>query len=94
MLATFGAMLATGDAAQIGAVAFVPWIGLIGIELGLAAGAISGAAGTALYLVAAEMAAGPAGWRSDPARRPRRRRRGGGDRRPADRRRANVRTVP
>ena len=61
MLATFGTMLAIGDPGRIGAVALVPWIGLIGAELGLVPGAAAGVAGTVLYLVATHVAGGPTG---------------------------------
>ena len=61
MLATFGAMLASGDAGRIGAVALVPWIGVIAVELGVVAGVIAGLSGTVLYVIAAALAGGPSG---------------------------------
>jgi signal transduction histidine kinase len=61
MLATFGAMLAIGDAGRIGAIALVPWIGLLGIELGVPSGALAGLVGTVLYVVAARIEGGPEG---------------------------------
>jgi len=61
LAATFGAMLAAGDAGRIGAVALVPWVGLLGVELGVAAGAAAGAAALGLYVAAAELAGGPLG---------------------------------
>ncbi len=61
MLATFVAMVATGDARRIGAVALMPWVGLLGVELGLGLGALAGLAGTILYLVAVEIEGTPDG---------------------------------
>jgi signal transduction histidine kinase len=61
ILATFAAMLGLGDAGRIGAIALVPWVGLLGVELGPLGGALAGAAATALYVAAAEIVGGPSG---------------------------------
>ncbi|HEX3453570.1 MAG TPA: histidine kinase dimerization/phospho-acceptor domain-containing protein, partial [Gaiellaceae bacterium] len=55
LLATFGAMALTGGPGRIGAIWFVPWVALLAAQLGPAWGALSGAAATGLYLVAAEV---------------------------------------
>jgi signal transduction histidine kinase len=59
VLLTFVAMLVVGDAGRIGAIAFVPWVALLAIELGPAGGSLAGAAATVLYLVAAATVGGP-----------------------------------
>ena len=59
LLITFAAMLATGGPTRIGTIMFVPWVALLGAELGPAGGAACGFAATALYLAAAELATDP-----------------------------------
>jgi len=61
LAATFGAMLALGDARRLGAIALVPWVGVLGLELGALAGATAGAAATGLYVLAAEIVGGSTG---------------------------------
>ena len=61
LAATFGAMLALGDARRLGAIALVPWVGVLGLELGALAGATAGAAATGLYVLAAEAVGGSTG---------------------------------
>jgi signal transduction histidine kinase len=59
LLVTLGAMLLTGSPGRIGAIWLVPWVALLAAQLGPAWGALSGAAATGLYLVAAEATVGP-----------------------------------
>ncbi|HJU37164.1 MAG TPA: ATP-binding protein [Gaiellaceae bacterium] len=54
LLATFAGMLATGGSGSIGTIMFVPWVALLAVELGPAAGGLVGVAATALYFAAAE----------------------------------------
>ena len=54
LLVTFGGMLATGGSGSIGTIMFVPWVALLAVELGPAAGALVGVAATGLYFAAAE----------------------------------------
>jgi signal transduction histidine kinase len=54
LLVTFAAMIATGGSGPIGTIMFVPWVALLGAELGPVAGGTTGVAATALYLTAAE----------------------------------------
>jgi signal transduction histidine kinase len=63
LLLTFAAMVATGGSGPIGTIMFVPWVALLGAELGPVAGGIAGVAATALYVAAAETITLPA----DPA---------------------------
>jgi signal transduction histidine kinase len=58
LLVTFAAMLLTGGPGRIGTIMFVPWVALLGAELGPGAGALAGAAATGLYLAAAEAETG------------------------------------
>jgi signal transduction histidine kinase len=53
LLATFAAMLATGDSGLVGTITFVPWVALLAAELGPVAGGLAGVAATALYAGAA-----------------------------------------
>jgi signal transduction histidine kinase len=55
LLSTFGAMIATGGPGRIGAIWFVPWVALLGSQLGPVGGAASGVAATALYFLGAEV---------------------------------------
>jgi signal transduction histidine kinase len=61
LLATFGVMIAAGDAGRIGAIALVPWVALLGAELGIAAGGAAGIAATGVYALAAVLVGGPLG---------------------------------
>ena len=54
ILLTFVGMLAGGGSGPIGTIMFVPWVALLAVELGPAAGALAGVAATALYFAAAE----------------------------------------
>lgn len=55
LLATFGAMIATGGPGRLGTIMFVPWVTLLASQLGPAAGALGGAAATGLYFLLAEV---------------------------------------
>jgi signal transduction histidine kinase len=59
VLGTFAAMLIVGDAGRIGAIAFVPWVTLLAVELGPIGGGLAGVVTTTLYLVAAATVGGP-----------------------------------
>jgi signal transduction histidine kinase len=59
LLATFGAMLATGGPERIGSIWFAPWVAIAAVELGPVGGALSGGAAAALYLAAAELTVDP-----------------------------------
>ena len=59
LLATFGAMLATGAPGRIGTIWFVPWVAMVATQLGPVGGAVSGGAAAALYLAAAELTVDP-----------------------------------
>jgi signal transduction histidine kinase len=59
MVGTLAAMLIVGNAGEIGAIAFVPWVALLAARLGPAAGGLVGAAAMALYAGAAETVGGP-----------------------------------
>ncbi|MGH3049764.1 MAG: hypothetical protein ACRDLK_06365, partial [Gaiellaceae bacterium] len=61
ILATFAAMVALNDAARIGAIALVPWVGLLGIELGPLGGVVAGLAAEGIYLVAVAVDGGSIG---------------------------------
>ncbi|HET7567079.1 MAG TPA: ATP-binding protein [Gaiellaceae bacterium] len=61
LAATFVAMIATGDAGHLGAIALAPWTGLLGLELGVVGGTAVGVVATGLYSGAAEIAGGPTG---------------------------------
>ena len=50
---TFGAMLALGDAAGIGAIGFTPWVMLIAGELGIGGGILAAGVATGLYSIVA-----------------------------------------
>src|SRR4051794_41926696 len=58
MVGTLAAMLIVGNAGEIGAIAFVPWVALLAARLGPAAGGLVGAAAMALYAGAAETGGG------------------------------------
>jgi signal transduction histidine kinase len=60
LLLTFAAMVATGGSGPIGTIMFVPWVALLGAQLGPVAGGITGIAATALYIAAAETVTLPA----------------------------------
>ena len=55
LVATFGAMLASGSSGPIGTIMFVPWVALLATQLGPVAGGLAGAAATGLYFVVAEV---------------------------------------
>jgi len=55
LLGTFAVMVATGGPGRIGTIWFVPWVALLGSQLGPTGGAFSGTAATALYFVGAEV---------------------------------------
>src|SRR5579862_238181 len=59
LLASFGAVLATGRTDRVGAAAFVPWVMLLGVELGPNLGTLGGLAATGLYGIAVADAGGP-----------------------------------
>jgi signal transduction histidine kinase len=61
ILATFGAMLGVASASRIGAIALVPWVGLLGADLGIAGGALGGAGAVGLYVAATAISGGPGG---------------------------------
>ena len=58
---TFGAMLALGDAAGIGAIGFTPWVMLTAGELGIGGGILAAGVATGLYSIVAAVDTGPAG---------------------------------
>ena len=58
---TFGAMIAFDAFATLGAVAFTPWVGLIGLDTGIAGGALATAVATGLWVIAAEHQIGSIG---------------------------------
>jgi len=52
LAATFGLMLGLRATETLGAVAFAPWVGLIGFDAGVVAGVLTAAASTGLWLLA------------------------------------------
>jgi signal transduction histidine kinase len=61
LAATFGTMLGLGDAGRVGAIALVPWVGVLGVELGVLGGIVAGLAATSLYIGATAIVGGPDG---------------------------------
>jgi signal transduction histidine kinase len=59
LLATFAAMLAGGRTGPIGTIMFVPFVALLGAELGPLVGGLAGVGATALYIAVAEVEALP-----------------------------------
>ncbi len=54
-------MLGVDDAGRIGAIALVPWVGLLGADLGIAGGVLGGAGAMGLYVAATVISGGPSG---------------------------------
>jgi signal transduction histidine kinase len=59
LLATFGAMVAIGAPARIGAIWLVPWVAIIAADLGPVGGAVSGGVAGIFYLAAVELTMDP-----------------------------------
>jgi signal transduction histidine kinase len=59
LLGSFGGVLATGRTDRVGAAAFVPWVMILGLELGPNLGVVAGLSGTALYGTAITDVGGP-----------------------------------
>ncbi len=59
VLATFAAMVATGDVGRIGTISFVPWVALLAVQLGPKGGSLAGLGATGLYFAAAASVGGP-----------------------------------
>ena len=59
--ATFGAMLALGNAAGIGAIGFAPWVMLIASDRGIGRGILAAGVATGLYSIVAAVDSGPVG---------------------------------
>ena len=53
MLVTFGVMVATSSSGLLGAVVFAPWVAIVGVDIGIAAGIAGGAGAGGLWLIAA-----------------------------------------
>jgi hypothetical protein len=51
---TFGAMIVFDAFTTLGAVAFAPWVGLIGFDTGMLGGLVAATGATGLWLAAAE----------------------------------------
>jgi signal transduction histidine kinase len=58
---SFGAMIVFDARASLGAIAFAPWVGLIGFDAGVVGGAVATAAATGLWIAAVEVDNVPAG---------------------------------
>ncbi|MGZ4334826.1 MAG: sensor histidine kinase [Gaiellaceae bacterium] len=58
---TFGAMLLFDAESKLGAVALAPWVGLMGLDAGIAGGLVATAVATSLWATAAELQAGATG---------------------------------
>ena len=52
---TFGAMILFDANTTLGAVAFAPWVGMVGLDAGVVCGTAAGAVATGLWLAAAEI---------------------------------------
>lgn len=65
---TFGAMVIFDALTTLGAIAFAPWVGLIGFDAGVMGGALATVVATGLWLVAADAGSGATGSSQLPVR--------------------------